>query len=150
MTHAPPDIPIVLLVEDDEADAHLIRLAFKKSRLRADLHHVVDGVDALAFLQRADDRFRDAPRPHLILLDLNMPRMDGHELLTRIKADEDLRAIPVVVLTTSDVEREVRTSYAAGAAGYIVKPAEIDELIASIDRLESYWFATVRLPDQPH
>jgi len=136
----------VLLVEDEVADADLVRIAFEESRLLATLHHVVDGVEALRFLRRETDAFADAPRPDLILLDLNMPRMNGREFLQEIKRDARLRAIPVIILTTSDVERDVIESYDLGAAGYIVKPVDLDQLIQAVKGMESYWFTVVKLP----
>ncbi|NEX16616.1 MAG: response regulator [Halochromatium sp.] len=136
----------VLLVEDEVADADLVRIAFEESRLLATLHHVVDGVEALRFLRHETEAFADAPRPDLILLDLNMPRMNGREFLQEIKRDARLRAIPVVILTTSDVERDVIESYDLGAAGYIVKPVDLDQLIQAVKGMESYWFTVVKLP----
>lgn len=143
-----PPACTVLLVEDTEADAHLTRLAFLEGRFHVDLHHVVDGIDALAFLRR-EERWANAPRPDLILLDLNMPRMDGREFLAEIKKDDDLAAIPVVVLTTSEVQRDVMASYRNGAAGYIVKPLDMDQFIKAIQGLEDYWITLVRLPHHP-
>lgn len=136
----------ILLVEDDQSDAHLVRAALKENRVLCNLHHVLDGVDALAFLRRQGDAWRDAVRPDLILLDLNMPRMNGREFLEVIKADEELRTIPVVVLTTSDVERDVVASYKLGAAGYITKPVDMDQFIEAVRQLDNYWFVLARLP----
>lgn len=144
MIHQP--VFTVLLVEDEVADADLVQMAFEESRLLASLSHVLDGIEALRFLRRETDAFADAPRPDLILLDLNMPRMNGREFLQEVKQDPNLRAIPVVVLTTSDVERDVIESYDLGAAGYIVKPVDLDQLIQSIQGMESYWFTVVKLP----
>jgi CheY-like chemotaxis protein len=143
-----PERPfVILLAEDEPADAHLIKVALRENRMLVDLRWVNDGVEAFEFLRRQDDRFRDAPSPDLILLDLNMPRMDGREFLAAIKQDPELKDIPVVVLTTSDVERDVIASYQGGAAGYITKPVELTELVATIKGLEDYWFAVVRLPE---
>lgn len=136
----------ILLVEDDQSDAHLVRAALKENRVLCNLHHVLDGVDALAFLRRQGDAWRDAARPDLILLDLNMPRMNGREFLEVIKADDELRTIPVVVLTTSDVERDVVASYKLGAAGYITKPVDMDQFIEAVRQLDNYWFVLARLP----
>jgi CheY-like chemotaxis protein len=136
----------VLLVEDEIADADLVRMAFEESRVLVRLHHVVDGVEALKFLRRETEASATAARPDLILLDLNMPRMNGREFLQEVKQDEELRAIPVVVLTTSDVERDVVESYGLGAAGYVVKPVDLDQLINAIKGMESYWFTVVKLP----
>ncbi|CAA7615254.1 response regulator [Magnetospirillum sp. UT-4] len=139
---------VLLLVEDDPADAHLVRLAFAGNDFNVDFHMVRDGVEAFEFLRRVGDRFQSAPRPDVILLDLNMPRMDGREFLAAIKKDEGLRSIPVVVLTTSDVERDTVASYRMGAAGYLVKPVDIDRFRNEIRQFEDYWFSVVRLPER--
>lgn len=139
----------ILLVEDNPADAYLVRAAFAENHFLVDLRHVSDGIEAFAFLRRSEERFKAVPRPDLILLDLNMPRMDGREFLTAIKKDDDLCSIPVVVLTTSDVERDVVASFKLGSAGYIVKPVDMEQFIAAIRRLEDYWFTVARLPARP-
>ncbi|MBI4984908.1 MAG: response regulator [Rhodocyclales bacterium] len=136
----------ILLVEDEPADAKLVRSALKESRVYCNLHHVADGVEALAFLRRTGGNYRQAPRPDLILLDLNMPRMNGREFLAAVKADGDLVGIPVVVLTTSDVERDVVASYKLGAAGYITKPVDMEQFVDAIRQIGSYWFTLTRLP----
>lgn len=136
----------ILLLEDEPADAYLIKLSLRESRLDAVINHVADGCEGLAFL-RQQAPFASAARPDLILLDLNMPRMNGREFLTAIKADCELNCIPVVVLTTSNVERDIISSYKLGAAGYITKPIEIDQLIDVVSRLGDYWFNLVRLPN---
>lgn len=137
---------LILLVEDDPADAHLVKLALTENRIDLKVDHVVDGREALAHLRHEGDRFAGAERPDLILLDLNMPRMNGHEFLAAIKKDGALRDIPVVVLSTSEVERDVRGAYRLGAAGYIAKSPDFDEFTAAIGHLSAYWFALVRLP----
>ncbi|CAK0778134.1 Response regulator Rcp1 [Gammaproteobacteria bacterium] len=137
---------VILLAEDEPADAHLIKFALNESGLLTDLHHVVDGREALEFLRQQGPQFADAPRPALILLDLNMPRMDGRECLAAIKKDETLRDIPVVILTTSEVERDIAASYNLGAAGYITKPMDIRQFITIIHQLGEYWIKLVRLP----
>lgn len=136
----------ILLIEDEPADANLVRLALKENRVFCNLHHVFDGVEGLAFLRQEGSQNSHAPRPDLILVDINMPRMNGCEFLSAIKADEKLAAIPVVVLTTSDTDQDVRTSYQMGAAGYITKPVDIDQFIEAIRQLDNYWFALVKLP----
>lgn len=140
---------VVLLVEDEPADAHLVKVALRENRLLVDLHTACDGVEALQFL-RHQDRYAQAdspvPRPDLILLDLNMPRMDGREFLSVIKEDPALADIPVVVLTTSDVERDVIASYHLRAAGFITKPVDIEQFSQAIRSLGDYWFSLVRLP----
>lgn len=138
----------ILLVEDEPADAHLVKTALSENHILADLRQVVDGREALEYLRHQGARFANAPRPDLILLDLNMPRMDGRECLAALKRDPDLTDIPVVVLTTSDVERDVVASYTLGAAGYITKPVDVIQFMAAIRDLGVYWFALVRLPRQ--
>lgn len=135
----------ILLLEDEPADAHLVRVSLKESRVHCQLHHVSDGREGLDFLQHKPP-YTSAPRPDLILLDLNMPRMNGHEFLAALKADEDLRDIPVVVLTTSEVERDVEASFKQGAAGYITKPVDMQQFTAAIAQLSDYWFVLTRLP----
>lgn len=136
---------IMLLVEDEPADAHLVRLAFMEGHLLADLHHVSDGVEAFAFLRR-EAPYGDSPSPDLILLDLNMPRMDGRQFLRKIKQDPALQSIPVIVLTTSDAETDLVSSYAEGAAGYIVKPVDVDAFVRTLRGIGDYWISVVRLP----
>jgi CheY-like chemotaxis protein len=137
---------VILLVEDEPADAYLIKVALRETRAPIELHWVNDGIEAFEFLRREGDGFRAAPHPNLILLDLNMPRMDGREFLTAIKQEPQFRDIPVIMLTTSDVERDVLASYQLGAAGYVVKPVGLAELAAAVKGLEHYWFGVVRLP----
>ena len=137
----------ILLVEDEPADAHLIRLAFEANALPVDLAHVRDGIDALCYL-RQEGSYAQASAPDLILLDLNMPRMDGKTLLKALKADHQLRSIPVVVLTTSEAESDIVASYALCAAGFMVKPLEVDDFIRQIGMLEHYWHEIMRLPSE--
>lgn len=134
---------VVLLVEDEPADIHLTKMAFKESKVLVDVHDVGDGVEALAFLQK-EPPYSTAPKPDLILLDLNMPRMDGREFLQRFKELEGLNRIPVVVLTTSEAETDVVASYDLGASGFIVKPIDIEQFIGAIQTLEDYWLTLVR------
>jgi CheY-like chemotaxis protein len=135
----------ILLLEDEVADAYLVKLALKENNILARLHHVLDGREGLCFLQR-QGVYSNVPRPDLILLDLNMPRMNGYEFLAAIKNNEQLKDIPVVVLTTSEVESDVLRSYQLGAASYVTKPVGIDQLISVIQKLSDYWIAVVRLP----
>jgi CheY-like chemotaxis protein len=137
----------ILLVEDEPADANLVRSALKENKVLCNLHHVLDGVEALAFLRR-EAPYADAAQPDLILLDLNMPRMNGREFLAAVKADDALKLVPVVVLTTSDVERDVVASYKLGAAGYITKPVDMDQFVDAIRQLDNYWFVLARLPNR--
>lgn len=137
--------PTVLLVEDNPADAYLTKIAFREAHVRAEVDHVVDGVEALAYLRR-EGAFAAKSSPALILLDLNMPRMDGKTFLTHVKEDPQFKCIPVVVLTTSSADVDVMSSYRVGAAGFITKPVMIDELVEALRRLGDYWFTLVRLP----
>ncbi len=143
----PEPLPfVILLAEDEPADAHLVKAALAENRIITDLHHVVNGREVLEFLRRQGPRFATAPRPDLILLDLNMPRMDGRECLAALKKDPALHSIPVVILTTSEVERDVVASYNLGASGYIAKPVDIQQFIAAVRHLGDYWIKLVRLP----
>ena len=129
----------VLLVEDDLEDAYLTREAFEHHRVANPLHVVRDGVEAMAFLRHAD-----APRPDLILLDLGLPRMDGHEVLAQVKADEDLRAIPVVVLTTSDAEADALRDHFPRADAYVTKPIDFDAFTDTVRSFDDFFVAVVR------
>jgi len=135
----------ILLVEDNEGDARLTREAFKDGKLQNVLHHVRDGVEALAFLRR-EGAYRSVPRPDLILLDLNLPRRDGREVLAEIKEDADLKRIPVVVLTTSNDERDILQSYNLHANCFITKPVRLDDFIQVVQSIEGFWLTIVRLP----
>lgn len=136
----------ILLVEDEPADAHLVRTAIDRCHSACDVFHVKDGVEALAFLRREGDLYCDAPQPDLILLDLNMPRMNGREFLEIIKADEALACIPVVVLTTSEVERDVEMAYRLKASGFITKPIDMEQFVDAMRQLLAYWLTLTRLP----
>ena len=135
----------ILLVEDSPTDALLTKRALADARLINRLSLVEDGVEALAFL-RKEPPYTDAPRPDLILLDLNLPRKDGREVLLEIKEDENLKVIPVVVLTTSRAEEDVLRSYRLHANCYISKPVDFDSFTDAITALEKFWFAVVTLP----
>ena len=135
----------LLLVEDNPADIGLIREIILESQHAFDLHVARDGVQAMEFLKRQAG-YEHAPHPDLILLDLNMPRKDGREVLQEVKSDADLRRIPVVVLTTSDGDRDVRTAYDLHANSYMVKPIDLDEYARIIHGLADYWFLLSRLP----
>jgi CheY-like chemotaxis protein len=135
----------VLLVEDDPGDATLVRIALKDSGVPCEFHHVTDGVYAMEFLRR-QGAYASVPRPQLILLDLNLPRMDGHEVLRQLKDDPDLGAIPVVVLSTSDVQRDIVGSYRLGACSFVTKAVEIEEFQSVIQSIKNYWFKIVQLP----
>jgi two-component system response regulator len=140
----------VLLVEDDAADVALMETVFADHELTSELHHVPDGAEALAFLRR-DAAYADAPRPDLILLDLNMPRVDGRQVLGHIKADDDLKGIPVVVFTTSSTDTDVSSSYGAHANAYVTKPIDLDDFERALSQIREFWGHTVTLPrtDRP-
>lgn len=139
-------VPIaVLLVEDDPGDVLLIREAFEQNKVHNDLSVAGDGVEALAFLRR-EGEYADAQRPDLILLDLNLPRMDGRELLSVIKEDEDLRSIPVVVLTTSEAEEDIVKSYKLHANAYVSKPVDFDRFIEVVRQIDEFFVSVVKLP----
>jgi two-component system, chemotaxis family, response regulator Rcp1 len=135
----------ILLVEDNPGDARLAREALRESRTRVALHHVDDGDRALAFLRRTPP-FEGAVRPDLILLDLNLPRRDGREVLAEIKADPALRRIPVVVLTTSESEEDVQRSYDLHANCYIPKPLDLGRFMKVVQSIEEFWVSIARLP----
>jgi two-component system, chemotaxis family, response regulator Rcp1 len=134
----------ILLVEDNPGDAQLA-VEGLKDKVNNSLHHVEDGVEAMRFLHR-EGRYAHAPRPDLILLDLNLPRKDGCEVLADIKADRALKLIPVVVLTTSAAERDLVRTYDLNANTYIVKPLDLDQFIEVVHAIESFWFTVVKLP----
>src|SRR5919202_5278493 len=135
----------ILLVEDNPGDVRLAIEALRESKVRNILHVARDGVEALAFLRR-EDSHADAPRPDLVLLDLNLPRKDGREVLAEIKADPDLHTIPVVILTTSRAEQDVLRSYELQANCYITKPVDLDQFITVVKSIEDFWLTIVTLP----
>lgn len=141
--------PVIFLMADDDPDDRLlIKEAFQESLITNTIYFVEDGVELLDYLRHQNNFTQpdDAPRPDLILLDLNMPRKDGREALAEIKSDPHLRYIPVVVLTTSKAEEDIMRSYDIGAAGYITKPVTFDGLVEAIKGLKRYWVQIVRLP----
>ena len=135
----------VLLVEDDPGDTLMIREAFEDNKVRNRLSCVTDGVEALEFLRR-EGPHGDAPRPDLILLDLNLPRKDGREVLAEIKADGDLGTIPVVVLTTSQAEEDVLRSYKLHANAYVTKPVDFERFIEVVRQIDDFFVTVVKLP----
>jgi chemotaxis family two-component system response regulator Rcp1 len=135
----------ILLVEDNPADVDLTQETLAYAKIRNRLHVVNDGDDALAFLRR-QGRYSEAIRPDLILLDLNLPRKDGREVLAELKADPELRSIPVVVLTSSDAEKDVVRSYDLGANCYVTKPVDLDQFANVVRTIEDFWFVVVKLP----
>jgi CheY-like chemotaxis protein len=144
-----PDSPVVpievLLVEDDPGDVLMTREAFEEHKVGNHLSVVSDGEEALAYLRR-EGRFADAARPDLILLDLNLPRIDGRQVLSQIKADEDLRRIPVVVLTTSQADEDILRSYSLHANAYVTKPVDFDRFITVVRQIDEFFVSVVKLP----
>ena len=135
----------ILLVEDNAADVRLTREALVDAKILNELHVAADGVTAMDFLRRLPP-FEDAPRPDLVLLDLNLPRKNGVEVLAEIKSDTALRSIPVAVLTTSAAEADVIRSYDVGANCYLTKPVELDQFLTVVRSVEDFWLGLVRLP----
>lgn len=135
----------ILLVEDNQADVELTQYMLKQGKLFVNLHVASDGFQAMDFLRR-EGQHKEAPRPDLILLDLNLPGMDGREVLAEVKSDQNLKAIPVVVLTTSQSEEDVLKSYNLGANCFITKPVGMDQFAKVVNSIEDFWFAIVRLP----
>ena len=136
----------ILMVEDNDGDARLALEAMRDSKIKNTMHHVRDGDEAMAFL-RKEGKFADAPRPDLVLLDLNLPRKNGQEVLEEMKADVDLKRIPVVILTVSSDEADVRKSYNSHANCYITKPLDLMQFVKVVRSIEDFWLTIVRLPD---
>ncbi|HUE77100.1 MAG TPA: response regulator [Longimicrobiales bacterium] len=148
MTPREPTSPAeILLVEDNPADVRLTREALREAKVRSNLHVASDGVEALALL-RKEGAYADAPRPDLILLDLNLPKKDGREVLKEIKGDRSLRSIPVVILTSSQAERDIVRAYELHANCYVTKPVELAQFIHVVQSIESFWFSIVKLPTE--
>jgi chemotaxis family two-component system response regulator Rcp1 len=139
----------VLLIEDSPGDVRLTLEAFRDVGMAIHLHVANDGVDAMAFLKH-EGAHADAPRPDFILLDLNLPKMDGREVLARIKSDESLKTIPTVVLTTSDAAADIANSYQLQANCYLTKPVQLDEFEALVRNISDFWLRKVKLPQQAH
>jgi two-component system response regulator len=135
----------ILLVEDNPGDARLAEEALKDGKVHNNLYHVKDGIEAMMFLRRQEE-YAHVPTPDVILLDLNMPRKDGREVLAEIKEDHQLKRIPVVILTTSEAERDLFKTYGLHANAYVVKPVDLDRFIQIVQAIESFWFTIVRLP----
>ena len=134
----------VLLVEDDPGDVLMIREAFDENKVRNTLHHVADGVEAIAFLRDPARR-----RPDLVLLDLNLPRKDGREVLAEVKGDPELRSIPIVVLTTSEAEEDILRSYDLHANAYVTKPVDFERFIEVVKQIDAFFVTVVKLPPSP-
>ena len=139
----------VLLVEDSPGDVRLTQEAFREANRRIMLHVASDVVEAMAFLRR-EDPHRKAPRPDLILLDLNLPRMDGREVLAHIKGDNELMTIPTVILTTSDAEADIVKSYELHANCYLSKPVQLPAFELLVKSINDFWLTTAKLPHQRH
>jgi CheY-like chemotaxis protein len=135
----------ILLVEDNPGDVRLTIEALKEDKVLNHLSVAMDGVEAMAFL-RHEGPYADAPRPDLVLLDLNLPRKDGRQVLEDIKSDADLRRIPVVVLTTSQAEQDIVKSYDLYANCYVTKPVDLHQFISAVKSIEGFWFTVVKLP----
>lgn len=146
MSGATLGVPIeILLVEDNAGDVRLMVEALKECKLSNNLSVVGDGVEALAFLRR-EGTYADAPRPDLIMLDLNLPRKNGYEVLGEIKDDEGLKRIPVLIMTTSRAEQDVEATYGLHASCYIVKPGDPEHFLSVMRSIENFWFTIVKLP----
>lgn len=137
----------ILLVEDDQDDIFLTKKAFEKQSVINNLHVVRDGVDAMAFL-RQEEEHADAPRPDIVLLDLNLPTMDGDEVLEAIQDDPELRTIPVVVLTSSEAEEDIVRSYELNANAYLTKPVDFEGFVGIIESIDQFWINFVKVPDK--
>jgi len=134
----------VLLIEDNPGDVRLTMEAFKEGKIRNHLSVVSDGVEALAFLRR-EGPYANAPRPDIILLDLNLPKKDGRDVLAEIKAQEDLNRIPVVVLTTSNAEKDILGAYDFHTNRYITKPVDFAQFVTAVKLIEDFWFAIIKM-----
>ena len=137
----------ILLVEDNPGDVRLTREALNEGKVLNNLHVAMDGMEALAFLKQ-EGEYKQAIRPDIILLDLNLPKMDGREVLATIKADPALRRIPVVILTTSKAEEDVIKTYDLHANCYITKPVDLEQFITVVKSIEDFWFTIVKLPPE--
>lgn len=135
----------ILLVEDNPADVRLTIEALKEAKVHNNLHIATDGAEAVSFLRR-EGKFSEAPRPDLILLDLNLPRKDGREVLEEIKSDPALKSIPVVVLTTSEAEEDILRAYNLSANCYVTKPVDLEQFIKVVNSIENFWLTIVKLP----
>ena len=136
----------ILLVEDNPGDVRLTKEALKEGKVYSNLHTVKDGVEAMEFLRRKG-KYKEVPRPDIILLDLNLPKKDGREVLEEIKTDDDLKRIPVVVLTTSKAEEDVLRTYNLHANCYVTKPVDLEQFIVVVKSIDMFWLTVVTLPN---
>jgi two-component system response regulator len=135
----------ILVVEDNPGDARLIKEVLNGNKIYCHLHIVKDGVEALNFLHKKEE-FTDSPRPDLIFLDLNLPKKDGREVLAEIKSDDNLKQIPVVIMTISQAEEDIIKSYSLHANCYVTKPLDLDQFVKVVRSIEEFWFSLVKLP----
>ncbi|MDO8845763.1 response regulator [Methylicorpusculum sp.] len=140
----------ILLIEDEPAEANLVKMALRENKIQCQLHHVTDGLEALEFLRNGNSENAEFQSPDIILLDVNMPRMNGQEFLTEIKSDINLSYIPVIVFSSADSESEISTSYQLGAASHIIKPTDMAAFIDTFRIIDAYWFKLTRLPNKPY
>lgn len=136
---------VILLAEDNELDVELTRKSFEQTKFAVNMHHVENGEQCLAFLRR-EGQYADAPKPDLVLLDLNMPVMDGREVLSEMVDDDELKAFPVVILTTSEDDRDVLAMYKLRCSAYITKPVDFERFQEITQRISAFWFSVVVLP----
>jgi two-component system, chemotaxis family, response regulator Rcp1 len=137
----------ILLVEDNPIDVMVTQDALERVKVKTNLHVAYDGVEALDFLNRKG-KYTEAPRPDIILLDLNLPKKDGREVLKEVKGSETLRRIPIVILTTSKAEEDIFRSYELHANCFITKPVDLDQFVTIVQSIEDFWFSIVTLPDE--
>mgnify|MGYP005854412315 CR=1 FL=1 len=143
-----PNDPVeILLAEDNPGDVTLTKKALEEGKLANNLYVTTDGVDALEFLRQGDE-YEDAPRPDLVLLDLNMPQKNGEDVLEAMQADDSLSRIPVVVLTSSESEEDIAKSYDLNANAYLTKPVDFDGFVDIVNRMNDFWFQVVKLPEE--
>jgi chemotaxis family two-component system response regulator Rcp1 len=142
-----PELVRILLVEDNAGDVRLTQEAFKDAKVHLDLHVASDGVAAMDFLHRRGP-YAESPRPDLILLDLNLPRKDGREVLMEIKSDPSLKTIPVVILTTSGSDADIESSYQLNANCYVSKPVDLEQFLAIMRSIDDFWLSAVRFPKE--
>lgn len=147
MTPENPEPIEILLAEDNPGDVKLTQKAFDEGQMVNNLHVVTDGAEAMTFLRQRDE-YADEPRPDIVLLDLNMPKMDGKEVLEAMQADPELRRIPVVVLTSSEAQEDVVKSYELSANAYLTKPVDFNGFLDIVDSLEQFWISVVKMPEE--